>query len=404
MDLAIRLDNVGKTYRSYKSSWDRLREIIQGGNRADCTHALHPLSIDVPHGQVLGIIGDNGAGKSTLLKLIAGTLLPDQGGEREANGQIAALLELGSGFHPDMTGHENVYLGGTVLGLSVERIDELYDEIVEFAGISDFMDKPVKAYSSGMFARLAFAVATCVEPDILILDETLSVGDSTFARKSFERIMRFREEGKTILFCSHSLYQVEKICDRALWLDKGQLKMDGTPAVVLAAYNNVLDDIARDEIEQKNQLKINTDRKAPENSAIITDIQAEYAGQTGTKLKLHSREQRLSICVSYHIDPSLPSPTIAVAFMRRDGLLVASASTHNDGFTVQQNDNGHGQVCIYLDDLPLLKGQYSLDVFLACEQAIHVYDTAASVITMDISQSGIEQGITHIPHQWEQKA
>lgn len=404
MDLAIRLHNASKTYRSYNNSWDRLWEIIKGGNRADCTYALHPISIDVPHGQVLGIIGDNGAGKSTLLKLIAGTLLPDMGGERQAYGQISALLELGSGFHPEMTGRENVYLGGTVLGLSVERIDALYDDIVAFAGIGDFMEKPVKTYSSGMFVRLAFAVATCVEPDILILDETLSVGDSSFARKSFERIMQFREMGKTILFCSHSLYQVEKICDRALWLDKGKLLMDDTPARVLAAYNQVLDGLARDDIKKKkiSSSQATVHSRVPNNSAIISDIEASYGTQTGLDFQVRSRENSLKICTSYLIDPKLPAPSIAVAFIRRDGLVVGSASTHNDGFISQSSPDGHGKICINLEQLPLLRGQYSVDVYLVCERAVHVYDQALAIINLEITQVGVEQGITYLPHHWEQ--
>jgi len=402
-NLAIRLENVGKTYRSYNSSWDRLREIIQGGNRADCTYALQPLSIEVPHGQVLGIIGNNGAGKSTLLKLITGTTLADIGGTREVSGQISALLELGSGFHPEMTGRENVYLGGAVLGLSVEQIDELYDEIVAFAGVGDFMDKAVKTYSSGMFVRLAFAVATCTEPDILILDETLSVGDSTFARKSFDRIMQFREAGKTILFCSHSLYQVEKICDRALWLDKGQLLMDGTPAAVLSAYNQVLDNLAREDIKNKNEqaLTIKNTTQVPNNTGRISHIEATYGTQSGLNLKIRSRENTLNITVRYQIDPKLAAPSVGIAFMRRDGLIVGSASTHNDGFVTQQDADGHGQVTIELVELPLLKGQYSLDVYLACEQALHVYDQALAVLALEITQVGIEQGITYLPHQWK---
>ncbi len=225
MIYAISLQSVSKIYRTYAHGWDHLWEILTYRTRAQVFQALYPLTLHINHSQVVGIIGKNGAGKSTLLKIVTGTLMSDDGGTRDVSGRIAALLELGTGFHPEMSGRENVYLSGAVIGLSVDEIDQLYDDIVAFAGVEAFMEKPVKTYSSGMFMRLAFAVATCVEPDILIIDEALSVGDGAFARKSFDRIMQFREAKKTILFCSHSLYQVEKICDRVIWLDQGRIQM-----------------------------------------------------------------------------------------------------------------------------------------------------------------------------------
>ena len=231
----IQLKNLTKIYKHYTHGVDRLLEILTRRSHHQSFVAIHSLNLTIPPGQVVGIIGNNGAGKSTLLKLIAGTLHPSEG-ICEVSGRVAALLELGSGFHPDMTGQENVYLSGTMMGLSLERIRAIYDDIVTFAGIQSFMDQPVKTYSSGMFMRLAFAVATCVEPDVLIVDEALSVGDGAFARKSFNRIMQFKQSGKTILFCSHALYQVEAICDRVIWLERGHLKLDGMPGEVVNAY------------------------------------------------------------------------------------------------------------------------------------------------------------------------
>ncbi|MDM8557990.1 ATP-binding cassette domain-containing protein [Candidatus Parabeggiatoa sp. HSG14] len=235
----IKLENISKIYTHYAHGIDRLLEIITHKPRHQSFTALYPLSLSFSEGQVVGIVGNNGAGKSTLLKVITGTLRTDAG-HCEVKGRIGALLELGGGFHQDMTGRENVYLSGTMIGLSIEEIDAIYDDIVSFAGIPDFMEQQVKTYSSGMFMRLAFAVATCVEPDILIIDEALSVGDGAFARKSFDRIMQFKQAGKTILFCSHSLYQVEAICDRVIWLDKGHIKLDGMPSAVISAYNQFL--------------------------------------------------------------------------------------------------------------------------------------------------------------------
>ncbi|MCK5697000.1 MAG: ABC transporter ATP-binding protein, partial [Gammaproteobacteria bacterium] len=225
----INLHNVYKHYQLYNNDFQRLKEVITGHSTAEVIKALNPISITIEKGQVVGIIGDNGAGKSTLLKLISGTASPS-GGTIETAGRIAALLELGTGFHPELSGHENIYLYGAILGISRTKMDNLYDDIVAFSGVEQFIHQPVKTYSSGMFVRLAFSVATSVDPDILIIDEALSVGDGNFARKSFDRIMNFKESGKTILFCSHSMFHIESICDRAIWIDDGQIKMDGLPA------------------------------------------------------------------------------------------------------------------------------------------------------------------------------
>ena len=204
---------LGKTFELYTRPVDRLWQLLWGRRRRFSKPfvALNDVSFSLKRGEVLGLVGRNGAGKSTLLQLICGTLQPTAG-EVAVNGRVAALLELGAGFNPEFTGRENVFLNAAVMGLSTAEIDARYDEIVSFSGIGDFINQPVKTYSSGMYMRLAFAVATAVDPDILVIDEALSVGDGAFARKSFDRIMALRERGATILFCSHSMYQIEAIC------------------------------------------------------------------------------------------------------------------------------------------------------------------------------------------------
>ncbi|MEK7991613.1 MAG: ABC transporter ATP-binding protein, partial [Thiotrichaceae bacterium] len=395
---AISLSNVSKTYKSYQSGWNRLQEIITHKPTAHTFHALHPVNLHIPHGQVVGLVGNNGAGKSTLLKIVAGTLTPDIEGQCQAFGRVSALLELGSGFHPDMTGRENVYLSGTIIGLSKSEIDSLYDDIVKFAGITDFMDRPVKTYSSGMFVRLAFAIATCANPDILIIDEALSVGDGGFARKSFDRIMQFREKGKTILFCSHSLYQVEKICDRVLWLDKGVLKMDGAPALVLPAYTEFLN---ADNQEVENQAQqVSSEPPASKFIARITQVIGHANAQTGDKLILKTGQSDFWIDIKFNYDVNLPKPTLGVAIWRKDGLLVSSASTHNDGYVLTQCERGQGQVKIQFQDLTLLKGNYTVHVSLGCENAIHLYDQIVSALSLRVEQEGVEQGVVTLAHKW----
>jgi ABC-type polysaccharide/polyol phosphate transport system ATPase subunit len=211
-----------------------LQERLQKRHQ-DVFCALKDVSFRVEKGESMAIIGANGAGKSTLLSLVAGLTRPNEG-RMEVNGKVAALLELGTGFHPDLTGEENVYLNASILGLSRKRTADCYDAIVDFSGIGDFIYEPIRTYSSGMVMRLAFAVAIHVEPDILIIDEVLAVGDQSFQSKCFERICELKRAGKTLLFVSHAPEMVKRLCDHSIWLEHGRVKAAGPPAEVLAAY------------------------------------------------------------------------------------------------------------------------------------------------------------------------
>ncbi len=397
---AIVMRQVGKHYVSYAHEFDRLREVLTRRSRHRSFQALSDVNLMVPHGQVLGIIGKNGAGKSTLLKLVAGTLLPSTGSV-EVSGRVAALLELGSGFHPEMSGRENVYLTGAIMGLTQAEIDRLYPEIVAFAGIGEFMEQPVKTYSSGMFVRLAFAVATCVEPDILIVDEALSVGDGAFARKSFERIKAIRDHGKTILFCSHSLYQVEAICNRVIWIDQGRVRMDGEPAAVTTAYNNFLAGETTATVSEPAAAAVST-ALPMHGTARLTSVVASVEGKTGSALELETARSDLQITVRFDSDPALPCPSVALAFQGEDQRIVTSAGTHNDGLTLVRDARGHGEVGVVFPKFSLLKGNYWLTVFLLGEDGVHLYDQAFAAVELHISQRGLEQGLVSLPRRWLQ--
>ncbi len=401
----ISLQDVTKVYTHYAHGVDRLLELMTHRARHQSFTALHPITLNIAQGQVVGIVGNNGAGKSTLLKLVAKTLRPDDG-ICEIRGRVAALLELGAGFHPEMTGHENVYLYSTMMGLKPEEIDRVYDDIVAFSGIEDFMEQSVKTYSSGMFMRLAFAVATCVEPDILIIDEALSVGDGAFARKSFKRIMDFKESGKTILFCSHALYQVEAICDRVIWLDNGQVKQDGNPAEVISVYNEFI--VSGGEQVKKSQpalaeVSTNITSKAVESgTARITEITVTVDGVLAPVLDAVSLQSELCITMAYASDLQLPTPTFGLLITGTDGRVISSAGTRHDGLNIQRHVDGEAKMRVMFTHLPLLKGEYWIDVYLLCENAIHVYDSALAVATLKVKQKGLEQGIVSLPRQWEQ--
>jgi len=255
----IIVNNLNKDFRIYDSPQDRLWELILRKPRHKLYHVLSDISFALPDGRSLGIIGDNGAGKSTLLKLLVGTLQPSSG-DIQLNGQVAALLELGAGFHPEFTGRRNIYLNASLLGVPDDNIAELEQDIIQFSELDYFIDRPVKTYSSGMYVRLAFSIATMVRPDILVIDEALSVGDMAFQRKCVERMNEFRAEQKTMVFCSHSMFHIQELCDTAIWIDKGKIREIGDSDKVVGhyedfcnskkSYNTIRDDLP-DELEQQ---------------------------------------------------------------------------------------------------------------------------------------------------------
>ncbi len=237
----IQLKNISKTYEIYKNPIDRLRQMFAPGGTKHCkkVFALNNIELSVKHGETIGIVGHNGSGKSTLLQVLCGTLTPTTG-DLVVNGRMAVMLELGAGFNLDFTGRENVYTSGILLGLSTKEIESRFDKILTFTDIGEFIDQPVKTYSSGMFARLAFAISINVDADILVIDEILSVGDEAFQRKCFSRIQQLRESGTTILFVSHSAGNIIELCDRAILLDHGEQVLTGKPKDVIARYHKLL--------------------------------------------------------------------------------------------------------------------------------------------------------------------
>lgn len=401
--LAIKAEKLSKCYHLYRQPVDRLKQMLFLGRRSFAKEfwALQGVDFEVARGEVVGVIGRNGAGKSTLLQLICGTLRPT-GGSLQVQGRIAALLELGAGFNPDFSGRENVYLNASILGLSQAEIDVRYDDIVEFSGIGDFIDQPVKTYSSGMYVRLAFAVATSVDPDILIVDEALSVGDGDFARKSFDRIMALKDAGKTILFCSHSTYQIEAICNRAIWLNEGRVEMFDQPAAVISAYNAYLAslDAARHALRGPESVEVALPA-APTGSGRLLAVEAEVDGVRGNKAVVAtSKVSELRLYVSFSVGLDLPNPSVAVVIDTADGRGVSSMSTFHDEVILARDNNGIGSICLSFSKLPLMKGDYSISVFLGCERALHCYESAISAIGLTVIQTGTEQGLVHIPHVW----
>ena len=395
-DAVISLSGLGKCYQIYSSPRDRLLQMLVRNRKKYFREfwALRDVTLQIEKGQSLGVVGRNGAGKSTLLQLICGTLNSTTG-RSSVIGRVAALLELGAGFNPEFTGRENVYLSATILGLTQEEIVGRYDEIVHFSGIGDFIDQPVKTYSSGMYVRLAFSVATSVNPEILVIDEALSVGDGEFARKSFDRIMELKKRGTTILFCSHSLYQIESFCTQALWLEHGSVRMLDTASRVASAYQAALD-------TDTNNLKTTDTVSVKQRSGgCLRKVTGTVDGASGILLRVISLQSTVSIFVEFQINPDFPAPSVALGIANEAGLTITSVSSANDKVSTVIDALGRGEATIVFPRLALLKGIYYITVFLACEKALHVYDVSERCLTLQVTQEGLAQGVVDLAHEWQ---
>jgi lipopolysaccharide transport system ATP-binding protein len=410
---AISIKNLSKCYQLYAQPIDRLKQFLWRGRRQYFREfwALRDVSFDIAKGEVLGIIGRNGAGKSTLLQLLCGTLNPTNGSVN-VQGRIAALLELGSGFNPEFSGRENIYLSASISGLSQQEIDERFEAIVDFSGIREFIDQPVKTYSSGMYVRLAFSVATSVDPDILLVDEALSVGDGEFARKSFDRIRTMKEAGKTILFCSHSLYQVEAFCDRVIWLDHGNVKLCGEPQTVVQNYSNFLAQDAQassaESLTKTTRLSVESaepvSTSAIKGHARFSYVEVSLDGVAGHVLHGRLGENQLSIRLQFESDPQLPAPTVGITIDYGTLMTVTCVVSLSDNILIERNEYGRGEVTINFPDLALRKGKYHIAVYLGSEDAVHIYDSAQIAATLHINDSLPEPGLVNLMHSWRTRA
>ena len=424
-NIALHIDNVSKTYHLYDAPKDRLKQMLFRGRRQYFREyqALKPLSFYLPKGEVLGVLGRNGAGKSTLLQLICGTLTPSTG-QVNVNGRIAALLELGAGFNPQFTGRENIYLSASIMGISRQDIDHKVEDIIDFAGVRNFIDQPVSTYSSGMYVRLAFSVATSVDPDILIIDEALSVGDGDFARRSFERIMAMKDRGATILFCSHSLYQIEVLCSKAIWIEKGQLIKEGLPSEIVPEYQAFLDCLADNPDATPADVQIRTIEKmesisnaapaateqeetpveAPAKGqyARIQKVEAHTNDEKGDVLRVISGQTDVTLNIAFKSTLKDEIPQVALAIHNAAGQLITSCGAWVAGVQPSVDADGIGRITVTFPKMPLLKGTYYIGVLLFCERGLFLHDEADPVVTLHVTQANQERGLVMLPHTWQQ--
>ncbi|HGT4730379.1 TPA: O8 family O-antigen export ABC transporter ATP-binding subunit [Escherichia coli] len=358
----IRVNNVGKAYRQYHSKTGRLIEWLSPLNtkRHTLKWILREINFEVAPGEAVGIIGINGAGKSTLLKLITGTSRPTTG-EIEISGRVAALLELGMGFHSDFTGRQNVYMSGQLLGLSSEKITELMPQIEEFAEIGDYIDQPVRVYSSGMQVRLAFSVATAIRPDVLIIDEALSVGDAYFQHKSFERIRKFRQEGTTLLLVSHDKQAIQSICDRAILLNKGQIEMEGEPEAVMDYYNALLADKQNQSIKQ---VEHNGKTQTVSGTGEVTISEVHLLDEQGNVTEFVSVGHRVSLQVNVEVKDDIPELVVGYMIKDRLGQPIFGTNTYHLNQTLTSLKKGEKRSFLFSFDARLGVGSYSVAVAL----------------------------------------
>jgi len=385
--------------------------------------ALNDVSFELRRGECIGVIGDNGAGKSTLLKLLAGTLQPSHG-RIDRVGRVTAILELGAGFHPDFSGRDNLYFAGSLIGITHDEMARLEPEIIDFCELGEALDRPVKTYSSGMTVRLAFALVTAVQPDVLIVDEALAVGDQNFQKKCVERITAFRNNGCTILFCSHSPYHVRHLCDRALWLKGGRVEQFGNTEAVLAAYD--VHTRAREAVADGGTAEVPapavTESDAHGPSAAIASVAQPPSDTSQPSARNASSACLLSVDVAHLAEPVGDQPPVLqgqdlvvtirargrgnerphIGFMieQSKGVGITSLATHEDGAVPALLEDGTWQSVLTFADLPLHSGDYVISAFLFDETGLAVYDQWFQFLHFRFIFPKPLPGLVRLPHHW----
>lgn len=394
----VEVRGLGKAYGAYGSSWQRFRSLFVGSSGVADQWALSEISFALAPGQCLGLVGDNGAGKSTLLKLIAGTLRPSTG-TLTKRGRLTAILELGAGFHPEFTGRQNLYFGGALIGIPEEQMRTLETEIIAFSELSEAIDRPVKTYSSGMVVRLAFALVTAVEPDILIIDEALAVGDQHFQRKCLERIESFRKSGSTILFCSHSLYHIRQLCDVALWLDGGTARAFGPTELVLASYETHVRNL--NAAEHPMPTSDSTESVAHRASLVpqqanLVSVEVVGLGE-GDPPVLEASD--LSVTVTARV-PSGEQPNLAVMLERADRVCVTAVGTHADRVSPICLGGEMWRATVTFPALPLYSGEYVVSAFLFDRSGTLIYEQWQDCQRFMVVFPTLEVGLVRLQHSW----
>ena len=362
--------------------------------------ALRDVTLDLQRGRMVGIIGSNGSGKSTLLKVLGGILKPTTG-QVSVRGRVSALIELGAGFHPEFTGRENIYVNGVLLGLSRAEIRARFDEIVAFAGLEQFVDNPVKTYSSGMYMRLGFAIAVTVDPDILLIDEVLAVGDEAFQHRCVSKIQEFKARGKTIVLVSHDLSSIERLCDEAVWLGEGRLHARGETREVIGRY---LDHVAREEARALGIEHAEAEAAARAGTAArwgtreVELTRVRLSDKNGVERYLFETGEPCTLRLAYRAHRPVEDPVFGIGVYRKDGVCCYGTNTAVEGLALGKVD-GDGEILVDIERLDLVEGEYLLDVAVHARDG-HPYDYHSRLYALAMRSRVRDTGVARLAHRW----
>jgi len=427
MSNVIELKNVYKKFNVYIDKRKSFKEkiLFPKSNQYVERVVLDGVSLDIKKGEAVGLVGRNGCGKSTLLKLISKIMYPEKGTVK-VNGRVSSLIELGAGFHPDMSGKENIITNASILGLSKKQIEERMPQIIEFSELGDFIDNPIRTYSSGMYMRLAFAVAINVDADILLIDEILAVGDISFQKKCFDRLKAIKEKGTTIVIVSHSLGQIEKICDKSYWIEEGKIVCEGNPKEVHKKYltfmnseeeeeEEELDELEDEKIaEEENKVEVSENKEEIVEVTEIKDVVKKIESRWGSKeaeiisVKLFDDNNiekttfntgvNVTIKIEYISHKKIKNAVAGIGVFRDDGVNCYGTNTNIDklkGITL----NGEGEIiCRFKNEL--LEGNYSLDIALHAIDGF-AYDYYREVLKFNVVNNIKEAGVARLEHTWK---
>lgn len=416
---AIVVSHVTKQFKVYLDKGQSFKErlLFRNRRRHEVRQVLRDISFTVKRGEAVGLIGHNGCGKSTTLKLLTRILYPDSG-EITIRGRVSSLIELGAGFHPDMSGRENIYTNASIFGLNKKEIDARLQQIIAFSELEEFIDNPVRTYSSGMYMRLAFSVAINVDADVLLIDEILSVGDANFQAKCFRKLQEIKANGTTIVIVSHSLGQIEQICERSIWIHDGLIRAEGPAKDVDLEYMEYMgermQETARKELEQQAAAAAEEvpAEEAAEESAEEPEEEKNRWGngdarirkisvqdETGTEQRVFQTGETMRLAVSYRVKKPVQDAVFGIGIFRQDGVQCYGTNTRID--KLERFDlTEDGTVQLELNPVQLLPGTYLLDVAIECGDGVPV-DYYRSAVTIQMTTAVGDVGVMRIPHHWK---
>lgn len=404
-ETVIRLEHITKIYKLYNRPQDRFKETFSLTHKkySKDFYALRDISFTIGRGESVGFVGKNGSGKSTLLKILTG-VLNETSGVKNINGRISALLELGAGFNQEFSGIENIFLNGTIMGIPREEMEKRVDSIVKFADIGDFIYQPVKTYSSGMFVRLAFAVAIHVDPEILIVDEALAVGDTRFQMKCMDKFMEFMEAGKTILFVSHDINMIKRFCSRAIWINEGDMVMDGETDAVTDQYTDFLKSgLSLEEYQSMADVESRVQAKAQEEHAEHTIAEVEgvtLKNSRGEEITEIQQGEDVTLEVAYRVyEEQVDEPVLGVAIRSIDHEYICGLNTLLDGVKISWK-KGKNTARLTYDGFNLTGGSYYFDVALFDRTATVHFDYQSQIKKFFVHMDYIAEGVVVLNHHW----